>query len=309
MASAAPPYSHLPPVTSGIQPCDEDRDLPVTDKPLEGRVAIVTGSSRAGGIGRGICRVLGLDGARVVVSDIGHALDDAPDYNVAGLGELGEAVEVLRALGVDAIGVPCDVTKPAEVDALVAAAVAHYGRVDIFVNNAGVAMESVEMIHVSERGLSKTLDVNLKGTFFGMQSAARQMIAQGDGGRIINIASQAGKLAWPLLSVYSASKFAVIGITQVAAKELGARQITVNAVCPGTVDTPLSASADGVWSMYARYYGISEDDVKAATLSQIPLGRLQTPEDVGNCVAFLASDRGGYLTGTAISSTGGQTMI
>lgn len=281
----------------------------MSDKPLDGRVAIVTGSSRAGGIGRGICQVLGLDGAKVVVSDIGHALEGAPDYHVAGPGELGETVEILRGLGVDAIGVSCDVTVPADVEALVAAAVSHFGRLDIFVNNAGVATESVEMIYVTERALSLTLDVNLKGTFFGVQSAARQMIRQGGGGRIINIASQAGKVAWPLLSAYSASKFGIIGMTQVAAKELGLHAITVNAVCPGTVETPLSNSADGVWSMYARYYGISENEVKVSTLAQIPLGRLQTPEDVGNAVAFLASDRGGYLTGTAISTTGGQTMI
>jgi len=281
----------------------------MSHKPLDGRVAVVTGSAREGGIGRGICRVLGLDGAKVVVSDIGHQLDADPDYNVAGTGELGSAVEALRALGVDAIGVPCDVTQPADVEALVAAAVAHFGRIDIFVNNAGVATESVEMIHVTERALSLTLDVNLKGTFFGVQSAARQMIAQGGGGRIINIASQAGKVAWPLLSAYSASKFGIVGLTQVAAKELGAQGITVNAVCPGTVETPLSRSNDGVWTMYARYYGITEEEVMASTLAQIALGRLQTPEDVGNTVAFLASDRGGYLTGTAISTTGGQTMI
>ena len=277
--------------------------------PLEGRVAVITGAGREGGIGQGICRVLGRDGARIVVSEIGRPLDRVPEYNVARREELDETVEGLRALGIDAIGVRCDVTRPDEVTALVAAAVEHFGRLDIFVNNAGVALESVEMIHVTDRGLSQTLDVNLKGTFFGMQAAARQFIAQGGGGRIINIASQAGKLAWPLLSAYVASKFGIIGITQVAAKELGSQGITVNAVCPGTVDTPLSASSDGVWSMYARYYGITEDEVKASTLSQIPLGRFQTPEDVGNMVAFLASDRGGYLTGTAISATGGQTMI
>ena len=281
----------------------------MSNLPLEGLVAIVTGSSRKGGIGRGICRVLGQDGAKIVVSDIGHVLADHPDYKFAEAVALDDAVAELRLLGIDAIGVPCDVTRPAEVEALVAAAVQHFGRLDVFVNNAGVAMESVEMIHVSEQGLSTTLDVNLKGTFFGVQSAARQLLAQGGGGRIINIASQAGKVAWPMLSAYSASKAGIIALTQVAAKELGAHGITVNAVCPGTVSTPLSESSDGVWSMYARYYGISEEDVRASTLAQIPLGRLQQPEDVGNVVAFLASDRAGYLTGIAISATGGQTMV
>lgn len=281
----------------------------MSERPLEGLVAVVTGSSREGGIGRGICRVLGQDGARIVVSDIGHALADLPDYRVAETAALADAVAELRALGIDAIAVPCDVTRPAEVRALVASTVEHFGRLDVFVNNAGVALESVEMIHVSEQGLSTTLDVNLKGTFYGVQAAARQFLAQGGGGRIINIASQAGKVAWPLLSAYSASKAGIIALTQVAAKELGAQGITVNAVCPGTVSTPLSDSADGVWSMYARYYGLSEEEVRSSTLAQIPLGRLQSPADVGHIVAFLASERAGYVTGIAISATGGQTMV
>lgn len=281
----------------------------MSTRPLEGKVAVVTGSSREGGIGRGICRVLGQDGARIVVSDIGHALAGLPDYKVAETTALDDAAAELRALGVDAIGVPCDVTRPSEVGALVASTMDHFGRLDVFVNNAGVAMESVEMVNVSERGLSATLDVNLKGTFYGVQAAARALLVQGQGGRIINIASQAGKVAWPLLSAYSASKAGVIALTQVAAMELGPQGITVNAVCPGTVSTPLSDSVDGVWSMYARYYGISEEEVRSSTLAQIPLGRLQTPEDVGHVVAFLASERGGYLTGLAISATGGQTMV
>ncbi len=281
----------------------------MNSRPLEGRVAVVTGSAREGGIGRGVCRVLGEDGAKIVVSDIGHALASAPDYGVARRSELDSAVEALRAEGIDAVAIPCDVTDPADVDALAAGAVSAFGRLDIWVNNAGVALESKELIHVSPAGLSTTLDVNLKGTFFGMQSAARTFLAQGTAGRIINIASQAGKVAWPLLSAYSASKAGIIAVTQVAAKELGAQGVTVNAVCPGTVDTPLSASADGVWSMYARYFQTTEEEVRASTLTQIPLGRFQTPEDVGHAVAFLASDRGGYLTGLAICATGGQTMV
>jgi NAD(P)-dependent dehydrogenase (short-subunit alcohol dehydrogenase family) len=278
------------------------------DTSLTDKVAVVTGSSRAGGIGRAICHALGREGCKVVVSDVGRPLSLVPDYPVAATEALDEAVEELHADGVDAIGVQCDVTNPDEVSALVGAAVEHFGRLDIFVNNAGIATESVELIHVSERGFTQTIDVNLKGTFLGMQAAARQLIAQGGGGRIINIASQAGKTGWPLLSAYSASKFGVLGLTQVAAKELGRHGITVNAVCPGTVNTPLNDTNDGIWSMYARYFGITADAVRAATLDQIPIGRFQEPEDVADLVVFLASAQGGYITGAAINTTGGQEM-
>lgn len=278
------------------------------DTSLTGKVAVVTGSSRAGGIGRAICHALGGKGASVVVSDVGRPLSLVPDYPIAATEALDEAVEELRAAGIDAIGVQCDVTKPDEVTALVAAAVDRFGRLDIFVNNAGIATESVELVDVSERGFTQTLEVNLKGTFLGVQAAARQLIAQGSGGRIINIASQAGKTGWPLLSAYSASKFGVIGLTQVAAKELGRHAITVNAVCPGTVNTPLNDTNDGIWSMYGRYFQMTADAVRAATLEQIPLGRFQEPEDVADLVVFLASDQGSYITGAAINTTGGQEM-
>lgn len=275
---------------------------------LAGKVAVVTGAAREGGIGRAICRLLLAEGASVVVSDVGVRGSALPGYEPAGPTALEEAVADLGAGGATVSAMECDVTQPDDVSGLVAEAVARYGKLDIFVNNAGIATESVEMVDVSYPGFCRTIDVNLTGTFLGIQAAARQLIAQGHGGRIINTASQAGKTGWPLLSAYSASKFGVIGLTQVAAKELGRHGITVNSVCPGTVDTPLSNSEDGVWNMYARFNNTTPEQVRADMIAQIPLGRLQTPEDVADLVLFLASDSGRYITGQAINTTGGQEV-
>jgi NAD(P)-dependent dehydrogenase (short-subunit alcohol dehydrogenase family) len=134
------------------------------------------------------------------------------------------------------------------------------------------------------------------------------MIAQGGGGRIVNIASQAGKTGWPLLGAYCAAKFAIVGLTQVAAIELGPHGITVNAICPGTVETPLLDLRGGLWEAYTTAQGVSKEQLKEQVLQQIPLRRFQRPEDVADLAVFLASDQGGYITGEAINSTGGQEM-
>jgi NAD(P)-dependent dehydrogenase (short-subunit alcohol dehydrogenase family) len=134
------------------------------------------------------------------------------------------------------------------------------------------------------------------------------MIRQGEGGAIVNVSSQAGKTGWPLLGAYCAAKFAVIGLTQVAAKELGPHQITVNAVCPGTVETPLLDLRGGLWEAYSKMSGQPIEELKQSILPQIPLGRFQKPEDVADLVLFLASRQGRYLTGAAINTTGGQEM-
>jgi meso-butanediol dehydrogenase/(S,S)-butanediol dehydrogenase/diacetyl reductase len=134
------------------------------------------------------------------------------------------------------------------------------------------------------------------------------MVAQGRGGRVINVSSQAGKTGWPLLGAYCASKFGVNGLTQVAAKEVGAAGITVNAVCPGTLDNPLNDIPGGLWDAYSRFQQSTKDEVRSATLDAIPLGRFQLATDVAELIVFLASDQAGYITGQAINTTGGQEM-
>lgn len=275
---------------------------------LDGKVVVVTGSSRPGGIGRAICRRFAAAGASVVVSDLGSRARPDGHFSPPEAAELDSAVTEIEELGGSAIAVSCDVTDGDDVAALVATAVERFGRLDVFVNNAGIAIESIPLVDVSSAGFRKTLDVNLTGTFHGIKEAARQMIVQGGGGRIINTASQAGKTGWPMLSAYSSSKFGVVGLTQVAAKELGKHGITVNAVCPGTVDTELNSGPDGSFQMYAREHGIAPEQVRENTIAQIPLGRLQTPDDVADLVTFLASDGGRYITGAAVNTTGGQEM-
>jgi NAD(P)-dependent dehydrogenase (short-subunit alcohol dehydrogenase family) len=146
------------------------------------------------------------------------------------------------------------------------------------------------------------------GVFYCARAAARQMLAQGDGGRIVTVASQAGKLAQPLLAAYSAAKFAAIGLTQSLAHELGPHGITVNAVCPGTVLTPLLDVPGGIFDVYPRRAGISREQYEQRVLRTIPLRRFETPEDVAAVVGFLASDAAAYITGEAVNVSGGQTM-
>lgn len=275
---------------------------------LKGKVVAITGAGRKGGIGRAIAAALAAEGANVAVSDIGRPLEGFQDYQVAERGELEDAAEELRSHGVEAEPIYCDVTKEAEVDALVAGTVERFGRLDIFVNNVGIGLGLVPVVELTEAAWDKNLDVMAKGTFFGIRAAGRQMIAQGGGGRIINIASQAGKTGWPLLGAYCAAKFAIVGLTQVAAIELGPHGITVNAICPGTVETPLLDLRGGLWEAYTAAQGVSKEQLKEQVLQQIPLRRFQRPEDVADLAVFLASDQGGYITGEAINSTGGQEM-
>lgn len=275
---------------------------------LEGKVAIITGAARDGGIGRATARKLAALGARLVISDIGRPLDDAPSYKVAAAGDLAEAEAELASSGAEVLAVHCDVSKEDEVDALVAAAVERFGRVDIMVANAGVSTQNVPVVDLSLSAFEQTYAVNLRGVFLSDRAAARQLLAQGDGGRIINVSSQAGKTGWPLLGAYCASKFGVNGLTQVLAKELGAANITVNAVCPGTLDNPLNDLPGGLWDAYSKFQNVTKEAVREGTLQQIPLGRFQAPEDVADLIVFLASDQGGYITGQAINTTGGQEV-
>lgn len=278
------------------------------DNGLQGKVAAITGAARDGGIGRATARQLAAQGAKLVISDIGHALDAAPSYKVATVGELAEAEIELREAGADVIAVRCDVTKPDEVQRMVEAAVEAFGGLDVMVANAGVSTQNMLLTELTPEQFGQTIGVNLTGTFLCMQAALRQMLAQDRGGRVINVSSQAGKTGWPLLGAYCASKFGVNGLTQVAAKEVGAAGITVNAVCPGTLDNPLNDIPGGLWDAYSRFQGVSKEEVREGTLAAIPLGRFQRPEDVADLIVFLASEQGRYITGQAINTTGGQEL-
>jgi NAD(P)-dependent dehydrogenase (short-subunit alcohol dehydrogenase family) len=274
---------------------------------VSARVAVITGAARRGGIGRAIAQRLLRDGLRVVVSDLVRPMDSHPGYASAAASELDEAVAELGAHG-EVCGLPCDVRSTAEVDALLAGAAERFGRVDVLVNNAGLAIGLAPVVELTDQDWDINLDVMAGGVFRCSRAAARQMIAQGHGGRIITVASQAGLAGAPWLAAYCAAKFAAIGFTQSLAQELGPHGITVNAVCPGTVRTPLLDVPGGIYDTYPKMAGITREQYERKLLRTIPLGRLEEPEDVAGAVAFLASADGAYLTGTALNVSGGQTL-
>jgi NAD(P)-dependent dehydrogenase (short-subunit alcohol dehydrogenase family) len=267
----------------------------------------VTGAGREGGIGRAIAGSLLDRGYRVVVSDLVRPMGSHPGYEGAGAADLADAVEALRDRG-EVEGVGCDVRDEEQTEALFEATVARFGRLDALVNNAGIAIGLQHVVDLSLADWQVNLDVMATGVFLCSRSAARRLVEQGEGGRIVTVASQAGKLGTPWLAAYSAAKFAAIGFTQSLAHEVGEHGVTVNAVCPGTVETPLLAVKGGIYDTYTAMTGLTLDQYKRRLLRSIPLRRLETPQDVANAVVFLLSPEASYITGEALNVTGGQTM-
>ena len=254
---------------------------------LAGKVAIVTGSGRAKGLGEAMARRLAAEGCRVVLSDIGSARGaEIPADAIGSNAELERIVADIRAAGGEAIGVTCDVLEERQVEALVARAVQQYGRLDVMVNNAGIGYLMKPIVEMAQSEWDAVLGVNLRGVFFGIKYAARQMIAQGGGGRIINIGSQASKSGFPFAAPYVSSKHGVVGLTRTAAIELGPHRITVNTICPNHVTTGL-----GDWQnkFFSAATGRSEEKYLADMKARIPLGRPGLQEDIAKACAFLAS--------------------
>jgi meso-butanediol dehydrogenase/(S,S)-butanediol dehydrogenase/diacetyl reductase len=271
---------------------------------LAGKVAIVTGSGRAKGLGEAMARRLAADGCRVVLSDIGAARGaEIPADAIGSNAELERIVADIRAAGGEAIGVTCDVLEERQVEALVARAVQQYGRLDVMVNNAGIGYLMKPIVEMAQSEWDAVLGVNLRGVFFGIKYAARQMIAQGGGGRIINIGSQASKSGFPFAAPYVSSKHGVVGLTRTAAIELGPHRITVNTICPNHVTTGL-----GDWQnkFFSAATGRSEEKYLADMKARIPLGRPGLQEDIAKACAFLASSEADYITGEAMNVSGGE---
>lgn len=272
---------------------------------LDGKAAVVTGAGRKEGLGRGIAARLAAEGAKVVVSDLGtpRAHMGAGDI---GTGEEMEAVAAgIRADGGTAMAVACDVTDEEQVQALTARTVDAHGRLDILVNNAGIGYIMKPLTEVTRDEWLAVLGVNLMGAFLATKHAAKQMIAQGDGGRIVNIASQAAKSGFPHMAPYTASKHGMVGLTRSNAVELGAHKITVNAVCPNHVTTGLGAKQNAYFS---RFFGQTVQEYLAAMKARNPLGRAGLVEDTANAVAWLCSDEAAYITGEALNVSGGEEM-
>ncbi len=245
---------------------------------LDGKVALVTGSSS--GIGRAIALRLARDGAAVCVN-----------YR-KGVDEANEVRGQIESLGRPVIVVQADVAKLDDVRRLVGETVGQLGRLDILVNNAGIEIKQ-PFLEVTEDNYDRVLDVNLKGAFFCAQAAAQQMVAQGGGGRIINVSSVHEDMPMPLHASYTASKGGMRMMMRTICLELAPYQITVNNVAPGAIATPINAAT------------IQNPELLAALLAEIPLKRLGTSEEVADLVAYLASPEASYVTGSTFVIDGG----
>lgn len=271
---------------------------------LVGKVAVITGSGRRGGLGEAIALRLARDGAAIVLSDIGSSRDAAtPDAMIGGDSELAQIARDIEALGVPVSAKACDVRRWDEVRALADHAVAAHGGLDIWVNNAGIGYIMKPLLDVSPEDWGAVIDVNLTGAFYGLRAAAEKMVAQGRGGRIVNIASQAAKSGFPCAQAYTASKHGLVGLTRSAAIELGEHRITVNNVCPNHVTTGL-----GAWQnqYFAERQGKTLEQYMADMAARIPMGRPGLPEDTANAVAFLCQEAAGYITAESLNVSGGE---
>ncbi len=251
------------------------------------KLAIITGAGQ--GIGKGIAQRLAKDGYSIAVADINS--DTA-----------AQVAKDLKLADYSAKSYQLDVANREDMFNLVKSAVNDLGTLAVFVNNAGVAFIDTIVDSTPDK-IRRLLDVNLLGTYWGIQAAAQQFKKQGKGGRIINAASLAGIEASALQSAYSASKFGIRGLTQAASKELAADKVTVNAYDPGVVRTPLR---DGIDKRTAEIRHISISEQQKNVLSEITLGREATPADVAEVVAWFASPAAAYITGQSILVDGGM---
>jgi len=253
---------------------------------LNDKIAIVTGAGR--GIGEAISIRLAKKGANIVVCDI--------DFDNA-----ERTAEKIKATGHRSLAIKADVSKSSDVEKMVNLTMEKFGRIDILVNNAGIVIVK-PIVELEEGEWDKVINVDLKGVFLCSKAVAKIMIRQ-KSGKMINISSDSGKTGYALFAHYNAAKFGVIGFTQGLAKELAPYKINVNAVCPGIVGTKMW---DYVDERLGRRWGLPKGEALRMHIKQIPLGRLETPEDVAGVVAFLASQDADYMTGQAINVTGGR---
>ena len=252
--------------------------MPVKCCNLTDKVAIVTGASR--GIGEAIAKQLSSCGAKIIL--IARNSD-----------QLVAVKETIISNGGIAESIAGDVSNLNSISEIVTNTIDKWGRIDILVNNAGIARDNIIM-RMKEDDWDSVMNINLKGCFNGIKSVARPMI-KNKAGRIINITSVIGQIGNAGQSNYAASKAGIMGLTKSMAKELGSRNITVNAVAPGYITTDMTNELN--------------DEVKEQMKFSIPLGRLGTPDDVANLVCFLASDEAGYITGQTFNVDGGMVMI
>ena len=253
---------------------------------LEGKVALVTGGAR--GIGRAIAARYAREGGSVAIGDINEAA----------------ARSAAEAIGAATFGLFLDVTRQESIEATISGVVERFGRLDILVNNAGI-FDLAPTVEITRESYHRVFAVNVEGLLFMLQAAARQMIAQGDGGKIINLASQAGRRGEPLVAIYCASKAAVISLTQSTGLDLIKHRINVNAIAPGVVD---NEHWDHVDAMFARFEGLAPGEKKRAVGAAVPFGRMARPDEIGGLATFLASADADYIVAQTYNIDGGNWM-
>ena len=276
---------------------------------LEGKVALVTGAGGMRGVGRATVVKLAGMGADLALSDVQRETEDLPPAEVRTSWRGIDAVcEEVEAEGRSAFPVYCDLGDSAQIERMVDQVMDHYGHIDILVNNARaiIGRDKVPVTELEQEVWEHFLRINTTAPFLLTKEVGRRMIEAGNGGRIINIASNASKQASATGAAYSASKFAVLGLTQASALDLAPYGITVNAVCPG----PINTDRMSYWERdQAAELGISQEEFRGqivqAGAQASPLGRIAEPQDVANVVAFLASDEASFVTGQAYNVNGG----
>jgi NAD(P)-dependent dehydrogenase (short-subunit alcohol dehydrogenase family) len=270
-------------------------------------IALVTGAARPRGIGRATALRLARDGHDVVCLDIARPYEEAPTHGTATSDDLSSVVDEITALGRRAIAVRADVSDEEQVEAAVQEASDALGTIQLVANVAGgsgpgFGIGPLTMVPASE--FRRVLDVNLTGTWLVSKACASRMVAAGVGGRICNVSSQAGKRGFAMIGAYCAAKAGVILLTQSMALELGPVGISINAVCPGTVDTDLVNPA----GMFEQLVG-GPEGMQSFLEREIPLRRLQPPEEIAAAIAWLLSEDASGVTGEAVNVSAGQTMV
>ena len=253
---------------------------------LDGKAALITGAAR--GIGRAFAEAYVREGARVAVADI----------------DIARARATATEIGPAAIAVEMDVTRQDSIDRAVAGTIDALGRIDILINNAAL-FTAAPIVEIERADYQRVFDINVGGTLFTLQAVARHMVARGGGGRIINMASQAGRRGEALVAVYCATKAAVISLTQSAGLDLIRHGINVNAIAPGVVD---GEHWDGVDAFFAKYEGKAPGQKKKEVGDAVPYGRMGRPEDLTGMAIFLASDEADYIVAQTFNVDGGQWM-